>query len=448
MKQAKEFVTSSERSQDEGNNQPESANYKEASTERRAKLLALSEKEMEVQAQDRPSAVEAFLVEHDFLGLDLADPKMLNSVVVCLLKFEQRKRGQDAHFDVTSLSPTLLKALAEKGFAQDREFGRENQYEAFLKQHGGKPALEVMGMALAEGVLPPDEQGRIESFLRIRDLALTSEDRAIIETRINSYSFHEIPDPVIFIQEEIFENPLVSEYTQNAIAKSFGLTPRRNVTGSDVYRNAGETFINEETGATEYTFTRDQPMVFRDGLEAFTEGAGRRIVRIETEDGRDREVDVTGWPGEAIGTVSEYFQFWKTTEEGGLTHFMETLYFADVNLDDDLSPLTLSRFRQVIGALMGGMEGYDGVIFGAETTKFLTWQLQFFSPKGDAVTGDMDLKATEKNLRTLGIKDKSGRMNLDVLREVGRYTKASYLREAPSFDTLKAHLATVYTGKL
>ena len=99
--------------------------------------------------------------------------------------------------------------------------------------------------------------------------------------------------------------------------------------------------------------------------------------------------------------------------------------------------------QQVLEALLGFNKGYNGRIINESDIAKLKWQLQIFSRRGDAAEGDHDIGQTRQNLVELGVRDKDGKLDFEVLKAVGSYTREIYLIGEPSFAALKKHLQKV-----
>ena len=194
------------------------------------------------------------------------------------------------------------------------------------------------------------------------------------------------------------------------------------------------------TGETHQRFTEDKPLQFRPGLSAYNSNRGEEMIKIAFKNGESVKFDVTGWGAQDIADLSEYCSLSKGFQDAGVSHFMETAFDLPSALDPQFDPLKAIQSKQVIEAILGFGEGYDGVIYGSNKTAYLQWFAQMLSPKGDAAQGDYDIEASHKALRELGIRDEKGNLNLLALREAGSYTRGTYGTGAPNYHNLMNHL--------
>ncbi len=89
----------------------------------------------------------------------------------------------------------------------------------------------------------------------------------------------------------------------------------------------------------------------------------------------------------------------------------------DLSISSQIDLFRLKQAAQIVDATFGGNEGHDGEIFyGDDELGMIRRQAQLRSPWGSAVQGDHDAPMTDDALRALGIPDKSGNLDLDVLR--------------------------------
>ena len=113
-------------------------------------------------------------------------------------------------------------------------------------------------------------------------------------------------------------------------------------------------------------------------------------------------------------------------------------------MGDDFDLDKQIQTRAVLEALLGFGKGHDGRIINITDVAQLTWGLQCLNPKGDAAQGDHDIGATRQNLINLGIRDKEGHLNFDVLTAIGSYTREIYLTGEPDYFALHDHLKGLF----
>jgi len=65
------------------------------------------------------------------------------------------------------------------------------------------------------------------------------------------------------------------------------------------------------------------------------------------------------------------------------------------------------------------------------------------SKQGDAAQGDYDIEKSNDDLLELGIKDKGGKINFDVLKSASSYLRGIYLSGELDYLTLKLNLESM-----
>lgn len=317
-----------------------------------------------------------------------------------------------------------------------------SEQQTLLKQKlTGRDLLEAMGQ-LKLVKQNTALQNLLADFGKILSLAQTPEDAAILERKISGVDFASMPDPVVFIQTEILKAPELSQATQEAIAREFKITPYRVITGSDVKNAFGETIIDPETGEERQRFTEDEPLEYRTGISAFNGKSGESFIRFDVDPPVKFNID--GWSPDAITDLSEYGALFVGFQEAGISNFMVHNFHLPNALDPQFDPLDAVKSRQIVDALLGFDEGYDGKIYGADKTKYFQWFVQMLSPRGDWAQSDFDVNASHQALEDLGVRGEDGTLNIEVLKSVGSYARGIYGSGVPDYYALQGHLNSLY----
>lgn len=267
-------------------------------------------------------------------------------------------------------------------------------------------------------------------------LVRNEQDRKVIEQKFMGLDMTTQPNPITFIQTEILgdsEQTGVSLKTQNQIRETFNI-PTVN-SGTEILHVLEA--MNED-GSVVYDETH--PLAIRPGVNAYINNSGNQILQTEIAGRPSRDFDITGWPAARVTELSEYLTLYTLSEQAGISNMLEACYDIDFALGDDFNISKQAQTRQVIEALLGRNKGYDGRIIDESDVAMLKWQLQIFSDRGDKAQGDHDIEATRQNLTELGVRDKDGQLNYDVLKAIGSYTSNIYMTGEPNYYNLKKHM--------
>jgi len=306
---------------------------------------------------------------------------------------------------------------------------------------GGNPKIEAM-------------KRRLLGFQQILQIAEKNKaDGKRIADAMNVLDFGDsAPEPLAFVHTHIFSSPEhdsgISEETQVAIAAEFNLTPRAIVTGSD-YRDAMRTMKREPNGNLVPMFPESTPLKFRMGVEGFTSDDGQQeFMRATPQHGSAWKLDVTKFTVIEKGLAANLLELWAMTENAGETNFLASLTKIDLSVNNAIDPLALRDAAMIINATLGGFAGYNGEIFhGIDQIGIIQWQAQLRSPKGDAGRSDRNANMTDDTLKGLGIRDKHGNLNMDVLKTFGEYSRDNWIG-APDYEAARVYLAKLFPQKL
>ncbi|MBN4047923.1 hypothetical protein JYT75_01240, partial [Oceanicaulis sp. AH-315-P02] len=294
--------------------------------------------------------------------------------------------------------------------------------------------------------IPPTEIAKLQSFVRIQELAATPEDAAIVTAKINNLNFDNgIPDPVLFVQGQIFNDPNLSEASKDAIATELKIPRPTLVTGSDI--NKAMDAVDAE-GNPKYT--EKNPLQIRGGVNAYVKPDGSRVARVEVQGVGIREIP---WErnerGEYIGLKLSMLKIWAVNEQRGNTDFFGETVNIDNQILSQTDPEKLRKTQQIMEALLGGDAGYDGEVITDEQAEFVSWFAQYVSTKGDAAEGDFDKQAAIENRTNLGIHPNGDITQIDyeVMREAGSFAQGQYGTGSPDYPALQKHLHEMFPEK-
>ncbi|MES9898581.1 MAG: hypothetical protein ABW148_06110 [Sedimenticola sp.] len=444
----------------------------------------------------------ACLEANNYFGYDREDLSLVAEMLQVLLARETKMCRLKPEFDITSKSPKYLTRLFKKKFKFEVNTGVE-QREADQTHEEGvkalekqtteqdetatevikenttkktklrdqtqseyladpekqrKPASEQMREMLEQGIVTEVNRERFQAFLKIISLAQSPEDQIYITQKINAFDLSTgIPDPKQFIRDEIFTpvddpNPRVSLATQERLAAEFGL-PHPIDHGGHLRSamHAKQQIVDPKTGETRtlIRYTEDKPLQYRAGVIAYVDAQGNEYLKAETKNSANwPPFEVDGYTENELTLVSEYMQFWVAAENNAV-RFMQGTFFPDFNtINPNPSRPQLRQFRQIMNALKGGNEGYDGEIIQDTDMEFINWEMQYLSKWGDMSRGDNDVDTANANMQTLGLKDKEGRLDMEIVKAFGIFAQEQYMLGSPDFELLQWHLHALYPDRV
>jgi hypothetical protein len=218
-------------------------------------------------------------------------------------------------------------------------------------------------------------------------------------------------------------------------------------TGTDFENAMNETVLDED-GNQVPAHTESEPLQFGVGLDGFTSDDGEtQYMRATPEHGHAITLDVTNLSPEEKAVLSSYLDTWRMTEDAGESEWLLSLTQYDLRGQSIVDPIKLIEAAQVVNAIYGGFAGYNGeVLRGEQQIGMIRWQAQLRSPKGDAARSDRNTEMTASAMQGLGIQTEDGRLDLDMLRAFGDYSRDNWF-SAPNYDAVQAHLAGLFPEK-
>lgn len=243
-------------------------------------------------------------------------------------------------------------------------------------------------------------------------------------------------------------SPEISEDAKTAVREAI-YRQRYINTGSEVRDAATAVRIDPQTGERIPYHTAEHPHPVRPGVATYTETGDEVLVRLELPGHPPVIRDVTGWSDDDIGLLSEAMGFAAGLESFGATAAVEDIYKIDFALlgDSAFDRDSLRRIRQMISAMVGAFEGYDGDIFDPRRKEgLIRYQVRLISGQDTAYGWENDREASLESLRRLGLHDAEGRLNPPVLKAFGDLTQRSYLSTEMDHATLHAALYQRFPG--
>lgn len=213
-------------------------------------------------------------------------------------------------------------------------------------------------------------------------------------------------------------------------------------TGGDVRESATATTTNEN-GETVPVYTADNPKPVRPGVSAYSETGDEVLVRLDLPGHPPVTREVTGWSNDDIGLLAEAMGFAAGLEQYGVTGFVEDIYKMDFNVlgDSAFDRDSLRDIRQMISAMVGSFEGYDGDIFDVrEKIGLIRHQARLLSDEDTAYGTENSREDTMRSARKLGLRNEDGELNFAVLKEFGRFAQETYLSEDATHADAQARL--------
>lgn len=193
----------------------------------------------------------------------------------------------------------------------------------------------------------------------------------------------------------------------------------------------------DENGQIVPAHPEDNPFQFRDHVAGFTQSDGSQKLRATATHGQRVTLDITGWSGADIGRASELLQLWAMTENEGQTGYLASL--TKLNWADTarIDAITLRQSAQIVSAMLGNGEGHDGDIFESQDAfGIIRWQARLVNQTGAAPHGHRDAKRTSDALVDLGIQDRDGNLDLDVLKAFGDYSR-DHWHTTPNYEAIQ-----------
>ena len=188
-----------------------------------------------------------------------------------------------------------------------------------------------------------------------------------------------------------------------------------------------------------------------EGVTAYVRNDGSRALRISVSGRGDREIPwQRGMGGNVISTKISLGKIWQVNEWSGQTDFFGEGINIETQVFSQTDPQKLTKVRNTINALLGGVRGFDGLIITDADAQFIGWFNQFIATKGDAAQGDVDKEFAADNRTNLGIHPNGDheKIDYDVLTAAAGFAKEQYASGAPDYFALQSHLHDLFPGRV
>jgi len=407
---------------------------------------------------DRHGQIELFLMENDLFGFEPYSPEVLGDLTTLLVDLEAGFRRRKPEYDITGeWDEKQITTYFERKYvvstnledsAEAKEQNRDGYTQAVKLVRTNNPNIDNLTLcreliANHGGDIPPEHLARLQSFAAIPDMAATPEEQVVISNKIASLDFSGgIPDPVLFVQGSIFNDPDLSEITKDAIATKLKIPRPRVVTGSQA-----DQAMDTVDAQGQPLYTASNPLAVRDGVDAYVTPDGSRIARVEVDGIGVREIPwERGESGKVIGLKLSLIKIWAVNEAKGNTDFFGESVNIDTQILSQTDPEKLRKVQQVMEALLGGDAGYDGEIITDEQAEFIGWFNQYTATKGDAAEGDYDKTTAVENRTDLGLhtNGNASQIDYDVLRAAGSFSQGQYGSGSPDYEAMYKHIHSLF----
>ena len=382
---------------------------------------------------------------------------------VHLLQYENTKREIDPSFDITRLPSKRLVRIIERKTTLKIEVSTNKDKKALAKeteksedayqtkiatlQSSGKSNSQIIQILAADPVTPESERTKLQHFSEIISLASTPQDLRLIAGKVNGLNISKLPDPVSFIQHQVFDTPDhqsgFSESFQHSIAQKFNIPRMRNATVADMENNldAKVPVIDPETGkVTGYkpAVTRENAPEVRSGIIMYVDERGHKTY----EDLYSGETFPFhgGIAGRAVDKMR--LQFLSSRPEL-LNNGVEN--FFGFNLKNARMPKEheLHRIHEIQNALLGGSRNLSADVMYANEQKAFSKRLLFLSQFGEITPFSYSSQQMSQSRKQLGLTNSADPLdaNLDVLSIAGDWLNAHpNVSGKAAYDELQAHL--------
>lgn len=194
-------------------------------------------------------------------------------------------------------------------------------------------------------------------------------------------------------------------------------------------------------------YDKDNSLPIRPGVDAYMDGS-REIMRARAGANVPAVIDVTGWSAADKADLLKVMSFWTATESVGKTGFVQDIYglnFGGFTGATEFNQEQVRQMKRAISIIYGGAEGYDGDLGEFDQQIGLVqYQARLLSESGTATGMENDQAGSQGMDTKLGLKDRSGNINPDILRAFGEYTRGTYMTGDATPEDLHRHLFSLY----
>ncbi len=395
--------------------------------------------------------------------LDNMQPPLPEGAAVHLLQYENTKREIDPSFDITRLPSKRLVRIIErkttlkiemsknkdkKALAQETEKS-EDAYQTRIAtlQSSGISNSQIIQILAADQVTPESERTELQHFSEIISLASTPQDQQLIAEKVNWLNISKLPDPVSFIQHQVFDTPDhqsgFSESFQHSVAEKFNIPRMRNATVADMENNldAKVPVIVSETGkVTGYkpAITRENAPEIRSGIIMYVNERGHKTY----EDLYSGETFPFhgGVTGRELDKMR--LQFLSSRPEL-LNNGVENFFGFSLKNARMPKEHELHRIHEIQNALLGGNRNLSADVMYAGEQKQFSQRLLLLSQFGDIAPFSHSSEQMHQSRNQMGLTNSADPLdvNLEALAIAGDWLNAHpNVSGKAAYDELQAHL--------
>lgn len=376
-----------------------------------------------------------------------------------LHRYEINRQNSDASFDITKLPRTKLNRIIERNRRREQKLEEttateksEQEYRHRVEQlkSSGKSNTEIIQLLANDPATAKSEKARFQDFSQIIILATLPEDLQRISGKINSLNLAKLPDPIAFIQHQIFDSPDqpsgFSDSYQASVADAYNLPQIRSATVADMTNSLDQKIpiIDPNNGKV----TGYKPAITRDNASKVRPG----IIIYVDENGQKTYEDLASgqtfpFQGGASGNLVDRrkLQF-LNSRSGLLDKGIENMF--GLNLKNAQIPKNheLEKIHAIQNALLGGTQNLDPEVMYDQQQESFARRFLFLSQFGETVPFTHSAEQIALSWGQLGITKSADPLdvNINVLQTVGEWmNEHPNISGRTAFEELKIYLKAV-----
>lgn len=344
-----------------------------------------------------------------------------------LHRYEFQRQKTYRTFDVTKLPAKQIERIVRReqqngGELQATKITEQSEAEYFehvdALKSSGKSNAEIIQILAHDPATPETEKAKLQQFSQIISLATSPQDQALIGEKVGALNLAQLPDPVSFIQHQIFDAPDqktgFSETFQITVSEKFGITLVQNATIADMNRNLDQRvpIVNQKTGEVEGykpAITKDNPIQVRPGIVIYVDLNGQKIYEdIQTGETFSFQ---SGLAGRTVDKTKLQFLGSRSglLQRGIVNFFGLNLKNAAIPKDHELAKITAIQ-----NALLGGTHGMSADVMSGNDQNLFTQKFLFLSQFGKSNAGSHSSDQMATSLQQLGITNSFDPLDVDL----------------------------------
>ena len=395
--------------------------------------------------------------------LDNMQPPLPEGTAVHLLQYENTKREIDPSFDITQLPSKRLVRIIERKTTLKNEVSTNKDKKALANkteksevayqtkivtlQSSGKSNSQIIRTLAADPITPEFERTKLQQFSEIISLANAPQDQQLIAEQVNGLNISKLPDPVSFIQHQVFDTPDhqsgFSENFQHSVAQKFNIPRMRNATVADMENNLDTKVpvIDPETGKV----TGYKPAIIRENAPEIRSG----IIMYVDERGHKTYEDLYsgetfpfhgGIAGRAVDKMR--LQFLSSRPEL-LNNGVENFFGFSLKNARMPKEHELHKIHEIQNALLGGSRNLSADVMYTGEQKQFSQRLLLLSQFGGVAPFSHSSEQMYQSRNQLGLTNSADPLdvNLDALSIAGDWLNAHpNVSGKVAYDELQTHL--------